>query len=91
MLCPELCSLGFVSVARPYDVLACLQLFSAFAVDALLRKELFPEFSRVRVSGATLNQAAKDLALVSELCEVFVEKVLCRSNFGFSVAVLKTE
>ena len=63
--------LGFVSVTRPYDVLACLQLFSAFAVDALLRKELFPEFSCVRVSGATLNQAVKDLALVSELCEVF--------------------
>ena len=71
VLCPELCLLGFVLVARPYDVLACLQFFSAFAVDTLLRKELFPEFSHVCMSGATLNQAAKDLTLVLELCEVF--------------------
>ena len=65
VLCSELRPPGFVSVAWPYDVLACLQGFTAaFAVDALLGEKLFPEFSRVCVAGATLHQAAKDLALV---------------------------
>ena len=71
VLCSELRPPGFVSVACPYDVFACLQVFTAFAVDALLGEKLLPEFSRVCVAGATLNQAAKNLALVLELCEVF--------------------
>ena len=49
MLPLEFLSLGFVTVACPYDVLACLQVFPALAVDAFLGEELPPEFSCVRV------------------------------------------
>ena len=49
----ELRPLGFVSVAwsASDDVLACLQGFSAFTVDALLKEELFSEFSCIRMAG----------------------------------------
>ena len=43
-----------------------LQCFSAFAVDALLKAELFAELPSVRVAGATLDQATKDFALILE-------------------------
>ena len=64
-------SLDFVTVACPHDVLACLQVFPALAVDAFLGEELPQEFSCVCVSGAALDQAAKYLSLGLEFREMF--------------------
>ena len=59
-----------VTVAGPYDVLACLQGRPALAIDALLGEELLPELSCVCMSGAALDQASEYFALVLEFCEV---------------------
>ena len=47
-----------------------MQGFSTFAVDALLDGKLFAELPCVRMASATVDQAAKDFALVLERCEV---------------------
>ena len=52
-------------------MLASLQEFPALAVDAFLGEKLPPELSRVCVSSAALDQAAKHLSLVLQFREVF--------------------
>ena len=71
MLPLEFRLLDFVTVACPYDALACLQVFPALVVDAFLGEEVPPEFSCVCVSGAELDQAAEYLLPVLKFREMF--------------------
>ena len=50
--------------ACSYDVFMDLQGFSSFAVGALLEEDLFVELPCVCMAGVTLDQVAKDFALV---------------------------
>ena len=72
MLPLEFRSLDFVTVACPYDALACLQVFPALAVDAFLEKNCLgnsPVYACV--SGATLDQVAEYLSPVLGFREMF--------------------